>query len=80
MQTADEQILPNGTAYITDLGMCGPVQSVLGIEPELTIRKFRSNLPVRFENAKGEYSIDGCLIDIDEKTGKAQLIERVNIR
>jgi metallophosphoesterase (TIGR00282 family) len=80
VQTADEQILPNGTAYITDLGMCGPVQSVLGIEPELTIRKFKSNLPVRFENAKGEYSLDGCLIDIDEKTGKANSIERVNIR
>ena len=80
VQTADEQILPNGTAYITDLGMCGPIQSVLGIEPELTIRKFRSNLPVRFENAKGEYSIDGCLIEIDEKTGKANSIERVNIR
>ena len=70
----------DGTAYITDLGMCGPVQSVLGIEPELTIRKFKSNLPVRFENAKGEYSLDGCLIDIDEKTGKANSIERVNIR
>ena len=80
VQTADEQILPNGTAYITDLGMCGPVQSVLGIEPELTIKKFKSNLPVRFENAKGEYSLDGCLIDIDEKTGKANSIERVNIR
>jgi calcineurin-like phosphoesterase len=60
--------------------MCGPVQSVLGIEPELTIRKFKSNLPVRFENAKGEYSLEGCLIDIDEKTGKANSIERVNIR
>ena len=80
VQTADEQLLPKGTAYITDIGMCGPVQSVLGIEPELTIRKFKSNLPVRFENAKGEYSIEGCLIDIDEKTGKAQSIERVNIR
>ena len=80
VQTADEQILPKGTAYITDLGMCGPVQSVLGIEPQLTIRKFKSNLPVKFENAKGEYSIEGCLIDIDDKTGKANSIERVNIR
>ena len=80
VQTADEQILPKGTAYITDLGMTGPVQSVLGIEPELTIKKFRSNLPVRFENAEGEYSMDGCLLEIDEKTGKAISIERVSVR
>ncbi len=80
VQTADEQLLPKGTAYITDVGMTGPVQSVLGIEPELTIRKFKSNLPVRFENAGGEYSMDGCIIEIDEKTGKAVSIERVNLR
>ena len=80
VQTADEQLLPKGTAYITDVGMTGPVQSVLGIEPELTIRKFKSNLPVRFENAGGEYSMDGCIIEIDEKTGKAVSIERVSVR
>ena len=77
--TGDATILPKGTAYITDLGMCGPVQSVLGIEPELAIRKFKSNLPVRFENAKGEYTIEGCLLDIDEKTGKARSIKRILI-
>ena len=80
VQTADEQMLPKGTAYITDVGMTGPVQSVLGIEPELTIKKFRSNLPVRFQNAGGEYSMNGCVIDIDEKTGNATSIERVDIR
>lgn len=80
VQTADEQLLPRGTAYITDVGMTGPVQSVLGIEPELTIRKFKSNLPVKFENAEGEYSMDGCIVDIDEKTGKAKSIERVSVR
>lgn len=80
VQTADEQLLPKGTAYITDAGMTGPVQSVLGIEPELTIRKFKSNLPVRFENAEGEYSMDGCIVDIDEKTGKAISVERVSVR
>ena len=80
VQTADEQILPNGTAYITDAGMCGPVQSVLGIEPELTIRKFKTNLPVKFENAGGEYALNGVLIEIDEKSGKAIAIERVNVR
>lgn len=80
VQTADEQLLPKGTAYITDVGMTGPVQSVLGIEPELTIKKFRSNLPVRFQNAGGEYSMNGCIIEIDEKTGKSVSIERVDIR
>ena len=80
VQTADEQILPNGTAYITDVGMTGPVQSVLGIEPSLTIRKFKTNLPVRFENAGGEYCMDGVVIEIDEKTGKALSIERVNVK
>ncbi len=80
VQTADGQILENGTAYITDVGMCGPVQSVLGIEPNLTIKKFKSNLPVKFENAGGEYMINGCIIEIDEKTGRANSIERIDLR
>ncbi|MBQ8183463.1 MAG: TIGR00282 family metallophosphoesterase [Clostridia bacterium] len=80
VQTSDEQILPQGTAYITDAGMTGPVQSVLGIEPQLTIRKFKTNLPVRFENATGEYSMEGCIIDIDEKSGKALAMERVRVK
>ena len=80
VQTADEQLLPKGTAYITDSGMTGPVQSVLGIEPELTIRKFKTNLPVRFENAVGEYCMDGVIVEIDEKSGKANSIERVNVK
>lgn len=80
VQTADEQLLPRGTAYITDLGMVGPVQSVLGIEPYLTIKKFKTNLPVKFENAKGKYCMSGCIIEIDEKSGKAKSIERVNVK
>lgn len=80
VQTADEQLLPKGTAYITDVGMCGPVQSVLGVEPQLAIRKFRTNLPVRFENAQGECAINGVVISIDEKTGKAESIERVVLK
>ena len=80
VQTADEQLLPKGTAYITDAGMTGPVQSVLGIEPELTIRKFKTNLPVRFENAGGENCMDGVIVEIDEKSGKANSIERVNVK
>ena len=80
VQTADEQLLPSGTAYITDVGMTGPVQSVLGIEPSLVIKKLRTNLPIRFENAGGDYMINACVIDIDEKSGKARSIERVDIR
>lgn len=80
VQTADEQLLPKGTAYITDVGMAGPVQSVLGVEPEIIIKKFKTNMPVRFNNAGGEYSMNGCIIEIDEKTGKANSIERVSVR
>lgn len=79
VQTADEQILPHGTAYITDLGMTGPVQSVLGVTPELAIEKMRTNLPVRFQNPDGECRMQGMLVEIDKKTGKALRAERVSI-
>lgn len=79
VQTADEQILPHGTAYITDLGMTGPVQSVLGVTPELAIEKMRTNLPVRFQNPDGECRMQGMLVEIDKKTGKALCVERVSI-
>ncbi len=75
VQTSDNQILPNGTGYITDLGMTGPLQSVLGVEPECTIRKFRTGLPVRFTNPKGECTCEGCFFEIDNKTGKAVYTE-----
>jgi metallophosphoesterase (TIGR00282 family) len=76
VQTADEQILPNQTAYLTDLGMCGPHQSVLGVKPEAVIRRFRTSLPTRFENADGPACVCGAAISIDEKTGHALSIER----
>lgn len=79
VQTADEQILPDGTAYITDLGMTGPVNSVLGLKPELVISKFKYGMPTRFENAGGEMMMCGCLIEADERTGKAKTVERVII-
>lgn len=69
VQTSDAQVLPQGTGYITDLGMTGPVQSVLGIEPQLAIEKMKTHLPVRFQNAQGVCELEGCLFDIDEKTG-----------
>lgn len=76
VQTADEQILPNGTGYITDLGMTGPFYSVLGITPECAIRKMKTSLPTRFENPDGPCTIEGCFMEIDNKTGKAVHIER----
>lgn len=77
VQTADEQILPQGTGYITDLGMCGPKQSVLGVKPEQVIARFRTAMPTRFENPDGEQIICGIAAEIDEKTGKTLRIERI---
>ena len=76
VQTSDEQLLPNSTAYITDLGMTGPYYSVLGVEPEVVIKKFRTNLPVRFTVTDGPCTIEGCFVQVDEKTGRALKIER----
>lgn len=79
IQTADERILPNGTAYITDIGMTGPRDSILGIEKELVIKKFLTQLPVRFEVAKGPVQLNGVVVEIDTSSGKAKSIKRVNI-
>lgn len=76
VQTSDEQILPNGTAYMTDLGMTGPYYSVLGITPDRAIQKMKTNLPVRFATEDGKCTIEGCIVEIDNKTGKATSIER----
>ena len=70
VQTSDNQILPNGTGYITDIGMTGPLHSVLGVSTELAIEKMKTGLPVRFKNEDGPCTIEGCLFDIDNKTGK----------
>lgn len=77
IQTADAQILPNGTAYITDLGMCGPEYSVLGVEPQIIITALKTGLPQRFKNAETPCSIEGCIFDIDEKTGKALSVQNL---
>ena len=77
VQTADEQILPNGSGYITDLGMTGPVQSVLGVKSDIVISKFINKLPVRFELADGECALCGALFSIDEKTGMCTDIKRI---
>jgi 2',3'-cyclic-nucleotide 2'-phosphodiesterase len=79
IQTADERVLPGGTAYITDLGMCGPFDSVIGIEKEVVIRGFLSQLPRRFEVAQDNVVLQGVIIDVDETSGRAQQIRRVRI-
>ncbi len=80
VQTADEKILPGGTAFITDVGMTGPYNSVIGIEKEQVIHRFLTNIPVRFETAKGEGIFSAVVVDIDEKTGKATAIQRLQLK
>lgn len=77
VQTADEKILPKGTAFITDVGMTGPVDSVIGVEKEQIINKFLTQIPVRFETAKGEAMLSCVLLDINSKTGLANSIQRL---
>jgi hypothetical protein len=72
--TADAQVLPAGTAYITDVGMTGPRDSVLGIEPRLIIRRFNSKMPVRFKLAGGPVVVGAVVVDIDEESGRARSI------
>ncbi len=77
VQTADEQILPKGTAYLTDIGMTGPVNSVIGFKKELVIEKFLSQMPRRFEVASGPAVLGAAVIELDSATGKATGIQRI---
>jgi len=77
VQTADEIILPNHTAYITDVGMTGPVDSVIGVKKDLVIRKFLTQLPEKFDVAKGDVRLSAVIVDIDQITGNAISIERI---
>ncbi len=78
--TADERVLPAGTAYITDVGMSGPYDSVIGVQKELVVGKFLNNMPVRFEPATGDVRLCAVVVDCDETTGRARKIERVMVR
>ena len=75
--TADERVLPNGTAYQTDVGMTGPYDSVIGVKKELVINRFLTNMPARFEAASGDVRLCAVVIDCDEPTGKAKSIKRI---
>ncbi len=79
VQTSDAQILPHGTAYITDLGMTGPKQSVLGVEPQIIIDRFRNGATGRFCLAEGECVMEGAVITVDRKTGLATDITAIRI-
>lgn len=79
VQTADERILPMGTAFITDAGMTGPVNSVIGVKKEQIINKFLTHIPVRFETAKGESMLSCVVLEINPKTGKSISIQRLQL-
>ncbi len=78
VQTADERILPRGTAYLTDVGMTGPHDSIVGVEVEAALGRFLTGLPARFETATGNPRLNAVLVDADEKTGRATAIERLS--
>ena len=78
--TADAQILPKGTGYVTDLGMTGPQNSILGIRPDLSIAKFRGDIPERYRWADGPTKLEAVLFTIDAATGRCKAAERVDLR
>jgi hypothetical protein len=77
VQTADERILPRGTAFLTDAGMCGPIDSVIGVKAELAIRRFVTHLPTKFETATGPTIVQGAVVSVDPSSGRATAIRRV---
>lgn len=77
--TADERVLPRGTAYITDVGMTGPYDSVIGVRKEIVVERFLKNMPVRFEAANGDTRLSAVVIESDDATGKARSIERIMV-
>jgi len=77
VQTADERVLPGGTAYITDLGMSGPIDSVIGRKKEEVIERFITSVPIKFSIAEEDIQLQGVILDIDENTGKARSIVRI---
>lgn len=80
VQTADEQILENGTGYITDIGMTGPKKSVIGMDPDASIKRFVTSLPERYKLAEGECIFNGCIFEINDENCRVNKIERVFIR
>lgn len=80
VQTADEQILPHGTAFLTDVGMTGPRNSIIGVKKDEAIAKFLTQMPVKFETATGPATISGAVVEVDAATGRATAIHRIRIQ
>jgi 2',3'-cyclic-nucleotide 2'-phosphodiesterase len=78
VQTADERVLPGGTAYLTDAGMTGPHDSIIGMEKEPSLTRFLNGMPAKFEPASGNPRLNGALIEADDKTGRATKITRIS--
>jgi len=79
VQTADERILPGGTAYMTDAGMTGSFDSVIGVKKELAVERFITQMPVRFEVAKKDIRMNGVVLEIDDMSGSALSVERISL-
>lgn len=77
VQTADETILPEGTGFISDIGMCGPIDSIIGVKPEAVIASFVTRIRDRFEPAEGQVVLRGAAFDIDKSTGKVTAVQRL---
>ena len=80
VQTADEKILPNGTAYITDIGMTGPEHSVIGMDVKASIKRFETALPERYKIADGKCIFNGVVFEIDDSTLKVTRVKRIYLR
>ena len=80
VQTADEQILENGTAYITDIGMTGPKNSVIGMDPAASIKRFVTSLPERYKLAEGDCILNGCIFEINDDNCRVEKIKRIFVR
>jgi len=79
VQTADEQILPEGTAYLTDLGMTGPHDGVIGMRTEIVLERYLRGLSAKFEPCEGGIKLNGLIVDVDEETGRALRVERLSL-
>src|SRR5438445_227056 len=79
VQTADERVLPGGTAYITDLGLTGPTDGVIGVDRDQIIQRFLNQMPIRFETAKGPAALQGVVIVVEPETGRANSIRRLRV-
>jgi 2',3'-cyclic-nucleotide 2'-phosphodiesterase len=80
VQTADARVLPGGTAFVTDVGMCGPWESVIGVRKELVLERFLTSRPIGFEPAKRDVWLQGAIVDVDDESGRARSITRVQER